>query len=113
MFFGKKQTLTHKIETAVLTDLKKNMAGRWSMYRLTNSVFKMARLAFWVTLMGYMALGIAIQMKGFPLPQNEVNTVAEVILGATIVMLVANALRSSAESDLRKYIDARWQIQPK
>lgn len=111
IFFRISKPLTHKINAAVVADLKKHKNGKYQVYRALNIWAKFSALMLFAMIMGYLVLAAILQMKGHTLPQDATNSMARAIIIAAASYVITTIPRNGLFTELEHYIETKWNVQ--
>lgn len=109
MIFAKFQSLTHKIDTMVIRDIKREMPLKYWSFKVAEWIARIGMIGFVCTFLTYFGLGLLMQHSGQNLPESFTEGCAQAIVALIAIALVGFLVRGGLYVDLEKRILDKWQ----
>lgn len=104
MIFAKFQSLTHKIDTMVIRDIKREMPLKYWSFKVAEWIARIGMIGFVCTFLTYFGLGLLMQHSGQNLPESFTDGCAQAIVALIAIALVGFLVRGGLYVDLEKRI---------
>lgn len=109
MIFAKFQSLTHKIDTMVIRDIKREMPLKYWSFKVAEWIARIGTIGFVLTFITYFGFGLMMQYYGQNLPESFTEGCAQAIVALIAIALVGLLVRGGLYVDLEKRILDKWQ----
>lgn len=113
MIFAKFQSLTHKIDTMVIRDIKREMPLKYWSFKVAEWIARIGTIGFVLTFITYFGFGLMMQYYGQNLPESFTEGCAQAIVALIAIALVGFLVRGGLYVDLEKRGKRiKWLILP-
>ncbi len=109
MIFTKFQSLTHKIDTMIIHDIKREMPLKYGLYRVAKWFAWFAHTGIFCTFIIYIGFSIITQHAGQELPETFKHGFALIFCSFATAALVSQWIGGGLHSKLEERIRMKWQ----
>ncbi|EAY4098588.1 hypothetical protein FGY23_23670 [Salmonella enterica] len=109
MIFAKFQSLTHKIDTMIVHDIKREMPLEYGLYRVAKWFAWLAHTGIFCTVIIYLEFAIITQHAGQELPETSIHGFALTFCSFAIAALASRWIGDGLHSKLEGRIWKKWQ----
>lgn len=109
MIFTKFQSLTHKIDTMVIRDIKREMPLKYWSFKVAEWIARIGTIGFVLTFITYFGFSLMMQYYGQNLPESFTEGCVQAIVALIAIALVGFLVRGELYVDLEKRILDKWQ----
>ncbi|ENQ6875305.1 hypothetical protein ACEQMU_004778 [Salmonella enterica] len=102
------QSLTHKVDKMIISDLKQVMPIKYWSFRLAEWAARIGMLGFICIFITYFAVGAFIQHAGEPLPASLADGSAKAIIALLSLFIVGTIVRGALFTELEKRVSDKW-----
>ncbi|EBK6854261.1 hypothetical protein EGC28_20980 [Escherichia coli] len=109
MIFVKLQSLTHKIDTMIIHDIKREMPLEYGLHRVAEWLAKLVQTGIFCTFIIYLGFAIITQHSGQELPETFKDGCAWALCSFATAAHVSLWVRGGLYSKLKERIRNKWQ----
>lgn len=109
MIFEKFQSLTHKIDTMIIRDIKRAMPLKYWSFKLAEWIARIGVIGFVCSFITYFVVSTIMQYHGESLPEPYAEGFPKVTVTLLTIAILAVFIRAGLYTELEKRIMYKWR----